>query len=212
MFHYFFPLIVSVLLLVIFSIIMVKFVSYDFRIKHKALIVVLTIIIMVLPVFVNLAFYPLDAFLKFDSPEAIGEYVGGEVTLIVNGTDSAIVFTEIDGNPNYYFVVKSGDKWRLSTYYGLGFFKKTGFVTPLSQDIVFGAIILRSTNDEYYIRVSVFGEKTDEHSLSDSLGSVYMRNPTNGVYYAYIPELKNEFTIIIDGESYDVVYPFDYTK
>jgi hypothetical protein len=144
-----------------------------------------------------------NAFITFSSPESAFRYTNsGDVMLVVEGEESAWVL----GDEFSDIIPKSGSRWKFSI---------AGDLNTIISDISLNGIDFSvdhyMDSDDYYITVT--NPNGGVIDVTDNRNSKFfhiekynnMLDITYYIYYAYVHDLDDEYTLIVNGEVITVL-------
>lgn len=140
--------------------------------------------------------------IKFDSPESAYMYMYFERNpVVIEGRETAYV----EGKSNFVVLLKEGDKWRIpeSLLSISKCYKKLGTTEIYAKQY--------TTSEEYYVWATDFSGAQLE--VADNRNSHFYRTVSENrildtkryIYRAYVNELDEEYTIIINGKEIQLI-------
>ena len=166
--------------------------------QSKALAITAVVVFFV--VSMALSMFPAEnAFMSFTTPEKAARYTGiGEVVCVAEGEESGLLITKQRSGVQVQIYPKKDGEWQIGT--GISFSQR-------SYAMEKGMITLYQykPTGEYYISANLFGADVP---IQDSIGSVFQTYKQDeisaehfSVYYAYIPQFDDTYTVTIDGTT-----------
>jgi Ca2+/Na+ antiporter len=172
--------------------------------------------------FLLLCFVPFeDAFLTFSSPESAFRYSNsspesifpysnsGDVIFVMEGGESALVLgINSDNEAVFNLIRRSGTEWKLTG--SLGDYKRT--VSGISPNYICFTIRQYRDSKDYY--VTVYDSNSCAVNVADNCNSRFYHlmktsdssGETYHTYYAYVHDLDDDYTLIVNGEVIQVFY------
>lgn len=148
-----------------------------------------------------------NAFVTFSSPESAYRYMYmDKVELVVEGTNTALVYGGESNDYSYTIMVKSDNGWKL----GLPLEIKTNTSESLSYDFT-TYVDQYKDSGEYYI--TIFNRDGAAASVTDNRNSKFycLDQFSNGddksfySYHAYVHDLDDKYTLIVNGKVIPVL-------
>ena len=166
--------------------------------QSKGLAIITVVVFFI--VSMALSLFPAEnAFMSFATPEKAARYTGiGEVVCVAEGEESGLLITKQRSGVQVQIYPKKDGEWQIGT--GISF-------SQSSYAIEKGMITLYQykPTGEHYISVILFGTDVP---IQDSIGSVFETYKQDeisaehfSVYYAYIPQFDDTYTVTIDGTT-----------
>lgn len=197
-------IIIKFLICLIFSIGSVKAVNNSNINNKKMISYVCSIFFTVL--FLLLVFVPIEDFLwQFKTIEEAYEYrnPNAEITLVIEGRESAFVSGDENGKETVMFVPKSNGVWKIGT--GL---ETKRIAKSLHENVVVEIYQYKDSSDFYVMVYDMLGKEID---IIDSSNSKYIsmkKEKNNGTvitkYYAYISNYDKNYWISVDDEQIEL--------
>ena len=172
------------------------------RLRKKKLITICSFIAIIIATSLSHLLPVENLFVRFSSPERAFEYsVNGTISEVVTGEHSALVLYRINDSVSIAVLPRDDRGWKIGTYF--------------SYDEVFSETVNRrtinvynakNTNDFYILIKEPLA--TDIATITDSnhsaFQSIWEENEMLGtkdiLYYAYVQDMNDNYSIIIDGE------------